>query len=53
MENRNERHEDPVLQPGGPAACGVAHPGTTFDRWQVLLAVADDYTVEFALNTFF
>lgn len=41
------------LAVGDLVACGVAHPGTTFDRWQVLLAVADDYTVEFALNTFF
>lgn len=44
---------DAMLAVGDLVGCGISHPCTTFDRWQVLLAVADDYGVEFALNTFF
>lgn len=41
------------LEVGDLVGCGISHPCTTFDRWHVLLAVDDDYTVRFALNTFF
>ena len=48
--------EGPVrdeLTVGDLVGCGISHPCTTFDKWQVLLAVDDDYTVKEALNTFF
>jgi D-serine dehydratase len=41
------------LAVGDLVGCGVSHPGTTFDRWPLLLAVDDDYTVRGACNTFF
>jgi D-serine dehydratase len=34
-------------------ACGISHPCTTFDRWQVLMVVNDDYDVVSAICTFF
>jgi D-serine dehydratase len=33
--------------------CGISHPCTTFDKWQLLMEVDDDYTVVDALRTFF
>jgi D-serine dehydratase len=47
---------DPIgmsLAVGDLVGCGISHPCTTFDRWPLLLAVDDDYTVRGALNTFF
>jgi D-serine dehydratase len=41
------------LQVGDLVGCGISHPCTTFDKWQVLLAVDDAYKVTEALNTFF
>ncbi len=41
------------LQVGDLVGCGISHPCTTFDKWQVLLAVDDAYNVREALNTFF
>ncbi|MGX9217113.1 amino acid deaminase [Massilia varians] len=41
------------LQVGDLVGCGISHPCTTFDKWQVLLAVDDAYSVTEALNTFF
>ena len=41
------------LQVGDLVSCGISHPCTTFDKWQVLLAVDDAYNVTEALNTFF
>ncbi len=32
---------------------GVSHPCTTFDKWQLLYLVDDEYTVSSALRTFF
>jgi D-serine dehydratase len=32
---------------------GVSHPCTTFDKWQLLYVVDDEYTVSSALKTFF
>lgn len=59
----NDQHAYLTLPEGDPlcdslavgdlVGCGVSHPCTTFDKWQVLLAVDDDYTVRYALNTFF
>ncbi|MFK3739370.1 amino acid deaminase [Massilia sp. TN1-12] len=42
-----------LLAVGDLVGCGISHPCTTFDRWQLLLGVDDDYTVRFGLNTFF
>ena len=47
---------DPVcesLAVGDLVGCGISHPCTTFDKWQLLLAVDEAYTVRYALNTFF
>ncbi|VXC22422.1 amino acid deaminase [Massilia sp. 9I] len=41
------------LQVGDLLGCGISHPCTTFDKWQLLLAVDDGYTVLEGLNTFF
>lgn len=41
------------LQVGDLVGCGISHPCTTFDKWQVLLGVDDAYNVREALNTFF
>ncbi len=42
---------DPAV--GDLVGCGISHPCTTFDKWPLLLAVDDDYTVRYAINTFF
>ncbi|KFI05175.1 amino acid deaminase [Massilia sp. BSC265] len=42
-----------TLRVGDLVGCGISHPCTTFDKWQVLLAVDDAYNVTEALNTFF
>ncbi len=42
-----------LLAVGDLVGCGISHPCTTFDRWQLLLGVDDDYTVRQGLNTFF
>ncbi|HWJ95541.1 MAG TPA: amino acid deaminase [Telluria sp.] len=41
------------LAVGDLIGCGISHPCTTFDKWALLLAADDDYSVRFALNTFF
>lgn len=41
------------LRVGDLVGCGISHPCTTFDKWQVLLTVDDAYDVLEALNTFF
>jgi D-serine dehydratase len=41
------------LAVGDLIGCGISHPCTTFDRWQLLLGVDDDYGVRYGLNTFF
>lgn len=38
---------------GDLVACGVSHPCTTFDRWQMIYVVDDAYTVTGAIRTFF
>ncbi len=44
---------DSPLQVGDLVALGISHPCTTFDKWQVLCVVDDDYTVVDAVKTFF
>jgi len=41
------------LAVGDMVAFGVSHPCTTFDKWQVIPLVDDDYTVVSAIKTFF
>jgi D-serine deaminase-like pyridoxal phosphate-dependent protein len=44
---------DADLKVGDLVGCGISHPCTTFDKWQLLLEVDDDYTVVDGLRTFF
>ncbi len=44
---------DSALGVGDMVASGISHPCTTFDRWQVLFVVDDDYEVTGAVRTFF
>lgn len=44
---------DSPLRVGDRVVCGVSHPCTTFDRWQLLFVVDDDYDVVSAVRTFF
>ena len=41
------------LQVGDLVACGISHPCTTFDKWQLLPEVDDDYNVVGGVRTFF
>jgi len=41
------------LRVGDMVACGISHPCTTFDKWQLLLVVNDDYDVIGGVRTFF
>ena len=59
IDQLNDQHaylrlpEDADLKVGDLVGCGVSHPCTTFDKWQLLLEVDDDYTVVEGLRTFF
>jgi D-serine dehydratase len=44
---------DNPLQVGDMVAFGVSHPCTTFDRWQLIYLVDDEYAVTGAIRTFF
>jgi D-serine dehydratase len=54
-----DQHARLVLPPDAPLAvgdfvgCGVSHPCTTFDKWQLLYVVDDAYRVVDAVRTFF
>jgi D-serine dehydratase len=41
------------LQVGDVVACGISHPCTAFDKWDVLFRVDKDFTVTEALKTWF
>jgi D-serine dehydratase len=45
--------EDGPLEIGDMVGFGISHPCTTFDKWQLLYVVDDDYRVVEALRTFF
>jgi D-serine dehydratase len=45
--------EGAPLRVGDLVGFGISHPCTTFDKWQLLYVVDDDYTVTEALRTFF
>ncbi|TJX26526.1 MAG: hypothetical protein E5W21_32235, partial [Mesorhizobium sp.] len=38
---------------GDRIGLGVSHPCTTFDKWQILFLVNDDYDIVGALKTYF
>jgi len=44
---------DSPLAVGDMVAFGVSHPCTTFDKWDVIPLVDDEYTVVSAIKTFF
>jgi D-serine dehydratase len=44
---------DSPLAVGDMVAFGISHPCLTFDKWQVICLVDDDYTVIGAIKTFF
>lgn len=41
------------LRVGDMVGFGISHPCTTFDKWQMLYLVDDDYTVSGAVTTYF
>ena len=57
--NLNDQHcwldipADSPLQVGDMVSFGISHPCTTFDKWQVLYVVDDNYDVVDAVRTFF
>ncbi|MGC1522720.1 MAG: hypothetical protein WA803_14345, partial [Steroidobacteraceae bacterium] len=44
---------DSPLRVGDMLGCGISHPCTTFDKWQVIPIVDDAYNVVDAVRTFF
>ncbi len=54
-----DQHARLTLPPEAPLAvgdlvgCGISHPCTAFDKWQLLFVVDDDYRVTDAIRTFF
>lgn len=45
--------DDSPLRVGDLLSFGISHPCTTFDKWQLLYVVDDDYRVLEAIRTFF
>lgn len=45
--------DDSPLAFGDLVGLGISHPCTTFDKWQLLYVVDDDYTVVDGVRTFF
>jgi D-serine dehydratase len=45
--------EDSPLRVGDMLSFGISHPCTTFDKWQLLYVVDDDYRVIEGIRTFF
>jgi D-serine dehydratase len=45
--------DDSPLRVGDMLSFGISHPCTTFDKWQLLYVVDDDYGVTEAIRTFF
>lgn len=44
---------DSPLQVGDMIGCGISHPCTTFDKWQLMPIVNDNYDVVSAIRTYF
>jgi D-serine dehydratase len=59
VTNLNDQHchmtvpADSPLAVGDMVAFGISHPCLTFDKWQVICVVDDDYNVTSAIKTFF
>lgn len=59
VQGLNDQHchlllpEDSPLAVGDMVAFGISHPCTTFDKWDVLLVVDEDYGVVDAVKTYF
>jgi D-serine dehydratase len=59
VEKLNDQHAylripaNADVRVGDLVGCGISHPCTTFDKWQLLMEVDDDYAVVDALRTFF
>jgi D-serine dehydratase len=59
VTNLNDQHchmtvpADSPLAVGDMVAFGVSHPCLTFDKWQVICLVDDDYNVTSAIKTYF
>jgi D-serine dehydratase len=55
----HDQHARLALPSGAPLAvgdlvgCGISHPCTTFDKWQLFLVVDDEHRVTDAIRTFF
>lgn len=55
----NDQHTHMTVDPASPlkvgdmVSFGVSHPCTTFDKWQLLYEVDDDYTITAGIRTFF
>lgn len=55
----NDQHAYLAVPEGSPlavgdmVACGISHPCTLFDKWQVLFVVNEEYDVVSAVRTFF
>jgi D-serine dehydratase len=45
--------QDSPLAVGDMVGFGISHPCTTFDKWQVVSLVDDDYNIVSAIKTFF
>jgi len=45
--------DDADLEVGDLVGSGISHPCTTFDKWRLVLTVADDYRITGAIRTFF
>jgi D-serine dehydratase len=41
------------LQVGDMVSFGISHPCTTFDKWQVICVVDENYDIVSAIRTFF
>lgn len=59
IDRLNDQHAylrvpaDAPLRPGDLVGCGVSHPCTTLDKWQLLLVVDEEDRVAEAVRTFF
>ena len=59
LPTMNDQHgwldlpQDSPLAVGDMVAFGISHPCLTFDRWQFIAVVDDDYRVTGAIRTFF
>lgn len=55
----NDQHTHMTVDPSSPlrvgdmVGFGVSHPCTTFDKWQLIYVVDDDYNIVSAIRTYF